>query len=114
MPDAVPSRKNYTYRVVSTNGHGVHGRDWETCAAARGAMLKIAASFPLPDQFFEIERVEHIDQWTRSYQMRQGSRWVPWDSHRDFNARQPDWFATSKEATPVWEEAAAIERTADV
>lgn len=88
-------RRNYTYLVVTHNGGGVYGRDWETCSAARGAMERVAKSYPIP-QVFEIERVEHPDEHSRRYQMRQGSRWVAWDPHRDHTVRKPDWTATSK------------------
>ena len=86
------SRASYSYRVVTSNGHGVHSRDFRRCGDAK-KHAAIVAQRDGRHNFgpYEIERVQHFGN-SRNYQLRCGSRWVQWDPRQDAAARQPDWI----------------------
>jgi hypothetical protein len=88
------SEHHYTYEVVTSNGAGVHSKH-DKLADARTAMERHAERWSIPDTAFEVQRVRHLAHGSRQYSMRQRSRWVEWDAHRDHTVREPDWLALS-------------------
>ncbi len=82
---------DYTYRVVTSNGHGVHSRDFRRCANAKAHAAGLAAIDGHGFGPYEVERVRHWPGGSRTYWLRKGSRWVLWDAGQDIDARQPDW-----------------------
>ena len=87
-------RPNYVYHVVTTNGHGVHSREFKRCAEAKATAQRCAeaeAESPVKLGPFEIERVQLCAGGSRRYWMRRRSRWVLWDSAQNIDARRPDW-----------------------
>lgn len=85
---------NFTYEVVTSNGAAVHGRAFKRVKDARAAMERITAGWGFP-AVFEIQRVRHLPHGSRQYDMRQRSRWVPWDHRRGPEIREPDWSVTT-------------------
>jgi hypothetical protein len=86
-------RKSYTYRVVTSNGHGVHSRDFKRCCDAKARAAAIAAVDRHGFGPYEIERVQHLDSgWSRRYFLRRGSRWVHWQVGVGADDRCPDWL----------------------
>lgn len=95
----------YSYRVVTMNGHGVHGPTWQRAKNARKHAKRLAAAERPPERFklgpYEIERIEHVtpgQEWPRRYWMRERrwwcplGRWVPQHYTRDEAVRRPDWI----------------------
>lgn len=83
-------RPSYRYRVVSNNGAGVYGHETGRLARAKEHAEELAGAWP-ENGPFEIERLLYLPDGGRRYWVRQRSRWVPWDSRRNAEARQPDW-----------------------
>lgn len=81
----------YSYRVVTANGHGVHGRDFRRCADAKERAVALAQVEPYFGPY-EVERVQHLEGNGRRYWLRRRSRWVPWDPKCDAAVRKPDWI----------------------
>ncbi len=85
------TRPRYTYRVVTSNGHGIHGREFTRCSDAKASAARQAAT---PDSLgpYEIERVLHLPDGSRYYWMRRRTRWVPWAPRQGADVRLPDWI----------------------
>lgn len=83
------ARTTYTYRVVSSNGAGIHGPEHPTIRKARALAVKVSQRFP--KDVVEIERlmVTEFPKGSR-YWMRRGSRWERWDTNADPEKRKPD------------------------
>lgn len=80
----------YTYRVVTSNGHGVHSREFKRCSDAKEHAAHRAQHTLGP---YEIERIENLDGGrARRYQLRSRSRWVQWHPEQDAAIRKPDWI----------------------
>lgn len=87
-----PNGRGFTYEVVTSNGAGVHARGFKQLRAAVVAMSAIAEKWP--GDTFEIQRVRHLPSGSVQYDMRQGSRWVPWHHKRGIAHREPDLQVT--------------------
>ena len=94
--------KAYTYRVVTTNGHGIHGPDYKSFGKARSAAAAVAKAWSLPGTLFEVERVEHCGWEGKShrYYLQRGRRWVAYPCP-DADVRKPDFFVSSPEQEPT-------------
>lgn len=66
----------FTFRVVSSNGAGVYGREFKTLLRARRSAIDIASAHPDWGPF-EIERIETTVAGRR-YWLKNGSRWQSW------------------------------------
>lgn len=89
------STYTYRYRVVTSNGAGIHTGLYRRCADAKAAAERIvererARTVKLGP--YEIERVQLLDYGGHRYWMRRGSQWVPWDPNEDETVRRPDWI----------------------
>lgn len=90
-------RSGFSYRVVTSNGAGIHGV-FRTFGAAKVALSKIAHDWGLSGTVFEIERTRHLG-YARQYDMRRRNRWVAWDPKRDYKDREPDHLVISQPRT---------------
>lgn len=88
------ARSRFTYRVVTSNGAGIHGREFARCSDAKATAQQLAErdrEQKVKFGPFEIERVENLGSGHR-YWMRKRSRWVLWNPHEDYETRSPDWI----------------------
>jgi hypothetical protein len=84
----------YGYRVVTMNGHGVHGPTHRSLRAAKRMAERLTqrereGAYPLGP--YEIERVLDLEGGGHQCWMRRRSRWVQWAHDEPLEAREPDW-----------------------